>query len=417
MVLHRSHVEGFRRLTRVDDALKRFLKAVENRQVKSELRPISEAAGRVLAADVIARRILPSNDLSIVDGFAVRSVDFRNVSSDPVVLKQIGESILGKPCNAAVRKRQAVAVATGSIVPKGADSVAPIEDVTFLPANRISLTKRVPRGQNIVLRGEDVTRGKVVLKNGACLRPQDLGLLKAMGIEEIFLVAKPRVAVISTGGELVETLHEASSGQIVDINRLILSSLVTRAGGVAVDLGIVKDRKGSIINALRKAIESSDLVLVSGGSSVGERDLIPSCVDALGKPGMLVHGVAMRPSMPTGLAVVNKTPIISLPGFPVSAMFAFLVFGRPMISKLGGKRIVDRTEKAVLAVPVKGMKGFRTFIRVILRETPKAFFAEPVRSQKSSVLMSMVAADGYITIPEDAAEISANHSVEVTLFT
>jgi molybdopterin molybdotransferase len=399
----------------VDIALKRFLKAVESRQVKSELLPISKAAGRVLAADVVASRDLPSHDLSIVDGFAVRSIDFEHLPSEPLVLKRVGESILGKPCKATVKRLQAIAVSTGSIVPMGADSVVPVEDVTFLPRGSVLLTIRALCGQNIVLKGEDVSRGKVVLKKGACLRPQDLGLLKAMGVGKISLVAKPRVAVISTGSELVETLHKASSGQIVDINRLILSSMVTRSGGVAVDLGIVKDRKGSIITALKRAIECSDLVLVSGGSSVGRRDLIPPCVNALGKPGMLVHGVAMRPSMPTDLAVVKKTPIISLPGFPVSAMFAFLVFGRPMIGKLGGMRIVDRTETAVLADPVRGVKGFRTFIRVTLRKTPKALLAEPVRSQKSSVLMSMISADGYIIVPEDANEVLANHSVKVTL--
>ena len=416
--MNHSHVHGFRNLTKVDDALKKFLKAVENRQVKSELLPIPEAAGRVLAEDVIAIRNLPSSDHSIVDGFAVRSGDFEHVGPGvPVVLTKIGESIPGKSCNVIVRKLQTVAVATGSILPKGADSVVPVEDVTFLPANRILLNKRVPRGQNIILKGEDVSHGEVVLKKGACLRPQELGLLKAMGFERIPLLTKPRVALVSTGNELVETRLQASSGQIVDINRLILSSMVTRAGGVAVDLGIVKDRKGSIINALKKAVRSCDFILVSGGSSVGERDLIPSCINELGKPGMLVHGVAMRPSMPTGLAVVNGIPIVSLPGFPVSAIFAFLVFGRPMINRLGGTRIVDPKVKAFLAKPIRGVKGFRTFIRVTLRRTPKGLLAEPVKSQKSSVLMSMVAADGYIMIPEDEDGIPANHHVEVTLIT
>ena len=415
--MHHSHIEGFRRLTRVDHALKRFLEAVEIRQVKSELRPIREAVGRVLAADVVAPRNIPADNHSTVDGFAVRSTHIQRVSSKSIVLEQIGESILGKPCNAVLHKGQTITVATGSILPKGADSVVPIEDVGFLPSGRISVSRRVLRGQNTVHRGEDVSQGKIVLKKGACLRPQDLGLLKAMGLQKVSLTTKPRVALISTGSELAETVQKAVSGQVVDINRLILSSMLTHAGGVAVDLGIVKDRRRIIMNALKKAIGFSDLVLVSGGSSVGERDLIPSCIGALGKPGMLVHGVAMRPSMPTGLAVVHDTPIISLPGFPVSAMFAFLVFGRPMITKLGGRPVADRIEKVVLAEGVKGVKGFRTFIRVNLRKTPKALFAEPVRSQKSSVLMSMVAADGYVTVPEDVAEIRAGHSVEVTLFT
>jgi molybdenum cofactor synthesis domain-containing protein len=197
---------------------------------------------------------------------------------------------------------------------------------------------------------------------------------------------------------------------------MVLSAKINEMNGDVLDLGIVKDRKEVIISTLKRAVKLSDLVLVSGGSSVGQRDLVPSCISSLGKPGMLVHGVAMRPAMPTGLASVNGTPIISLPGFPVSAMFAFLVFGRPMIAKLSGmKEVPESKREAMLAEPIKGWKSFRTFVRVTLKTTAGRLTAVPVESQRSSVIMSIVAADGFVTVPEDTGELPAGQIVEVTL--
>jgi molybdenum cofactor synthesis domain-containing protein len=197
---------------------------------------------------------------------------------------------------------------------------------------------------------------------------------------------------------------------------MVLSAKISELGGDVLDLGIVKDRNEVIISTLKRTVKLSDLVLVSGGSSVGQRDLVPSCISSLGKPGMLVHGVAMRPAMPTGLASVNGTPIISLPGFPVSAMFAFLIFGRPMIAKLSGmKEVPESKREAMLAEPIKGWKGFRTFVRVTLKTTAGRLTAVPVESQRSSVIMSIVAADGFVTVPEDTGELSAGQIVEVTL--
>jgi molybdenum cofactor synthesis domain-containing protein len=229
---------------------------------------------------------------------------------------------------------------------------------------------------------------------------------------------RPRVAILSTGNELVDSPPSRSSSRIVDINRLVLSGKVRQLGGTVIDFGIVKDRKGLIIRALEKAVNSSDMVLVSGGSSVGQKDLVPSCINAVGKPGMLVHGVAMRPAMPTGLASVDGVPIISLPGFPVSAMFAFLIFGAPMIAKLsGGKSLPKARLQARTSEPIKGVKGYRTFVRVALRRTKRGFTARPVDSQRASVMMSIVAADGFVVVPEKTGIIPKESLVDVTLLT
>jgi molybdenum cofactor synthesis domain-containing protein len=221
---------------------------------------------------------------------------------------------------------------------------------------------------------------------------------------------------MSTGSELVEKSARMLRSKIVDINRLILLEMVAECGGKGVDLGIVDDDPQNILDALRKALRSCDLILVSGGSSMGQRDLVPECIDMLGRPGMMVHGVAMRPAMPTGLALVDHVPIISLPGVPVSAIFAFRVFGLPMVSRLlGTQEVTTMTANAVLSEKVRGVLGYRFFVRVKLKKTERGLVAEPMKSQKSAVLKSMVDADAYVVIPEGVNEIQANETVEVTL--
>ena len=271
--------EGFQRLTSVDEALARFLKSVENHRFKTELLHVPQALDRVLAEDVVAQHEIPFFDRSVVDGFAARSVDAEGATKGkPSVLEIIGESRLGEVYKGIVGERCTVAVATGSIVPKGADTIVPLEDALQLPERKISLTRTAIRGQNILRKGEDVCRGKIVLESGGRLRAQDLGVLKTLGTERVRVVKRPRVAVLSTGNELVETLRIRSSSQIVDINRMVLSAKISELGGDVIDLGIVKDRKEAIISTLKRAVKLSDLVLVSGGSSVGQRDLVPSCI-------------------------------------------------------------------------------------------------------------------------------------------
>jgi molybdopterin molybdotransferase len=181
-------------------------------------------------------------------------------------------------------------------------------------------------------------------------------------------------------------------------------------------LGIVKDREASIKPALKKGLKTCDAVIVTAGSSVGRRDLVPKCVDSLGKPGMLVHGVAMRPAMPTGLAVVNGKPVFSLPGFPVSAFFAFRTFVRPTIAKMFGvKEMFEPTAKAVLSETITGARGLRTYVRVIVKGNKEALVAEPLKLQRSSVMMSMVWANGVVIIPEEAIAIERGETVRVLL--
>lgn len=367
----------------------------------------------------MAESEIPHASRSIVDGFAVRSSDTKGASEvNPVVLRIMGDSRLGEPCRGVVRRGGVFVIATGSIVPKGADSIVPVENIRKISDGRIAVTETVEPGENILSKGEDIAPGKVVLTKGRRLRTMDLGVLKGLGIKRVRVMKKPSVAILSTGSELVDNVPSRSSSRIVDINRLVLSGKVRQLGGTVIDFGIVKDRRELITRALEKAVKSSDMVLVSGGSSVGQKDLVPSCINAVGKPGMLVHGVAMRPAMPTGLASVDGVPVISLPGFPVSAMFAFLIFGAPMIRKLSGvKSVIEAKLQAKTLELIKGVKGYRTFVRVALTKTEKGLTARPVESQRASVMMSIVAADGYVVVPEKTGVIQKGRLVDVNLFT
>jgi molybdopterin molybdotransferase len=411
------HTVGFQKLTKVDPALRILLDALGERAVRLELLPVQRALGRCLGKDVVADQCLPPVDRSVMDGYAARVEDVKSASQENLVtLRVIGESRLGVIPRMHVGQGEAVVVATGSLVPSGADTVVIVERTTRLSSNSIAVHAPATAGQSIARKGEDVTPGALVLRKGALFRPQDIGMLKALGLAKVYVSRKPRVAVLSTGNELVNSIRRRSVARVVDINRAMLSCMLQELGADAVDLGIVKDREASIKTVLKKGLKTCDAVIVSAGSSVGRWDLVPKCVNSLGKPGMLVHGVAMRPAMPTGLAVVNGKPVFSLPGFPVSAFFAFRTFVRPIIAKmLGVKELFESTANAVLSETITGAPGNRTYVRVIIKRNELGLVAEPLKLQRSSVLMSMVSANGIVVIPEEVTAIERGEKVTVIL--
>lgn len=315
-----------------------------------------------------------------------------------------------------IKPYKAISVATGSVIPNGADAVVMVESTASLSGNGIEVYSPVDKGQNIARKGEDLEPGRVVLKKGTHLRSQDLGILGAMGLRRVRVARKPRIAILSTGSELVDSKGKTTGAKVFDINRLLISSMLIEIGAEPVDLGIAKDQEKEIKAALRKGLKSSDAVLVTAGSSVGKKDLVPECINKLGKPGILVHGIAMRPAMPTALAVVNGKPLLSLPGFPTSAMFAFRAFAKPLVARmLGVRELVEPTVKAFLKERISGTPGLRTFVRVCVRKDAEGLVAEPLKLQRASALMSMVGANGIVTVPEDVGVFEAGQSVDVAL--
>ncbi len=408
---------GFQNVVKIDDALQTFFSAVGNPAIPLERVNVPKAVDRILGEDIVAISDIPSMDLSVMDGYAVRSDDVQSASENrPVVLEVVGESRIGEVCKSEVKAGQSLAVATGTMIPSGADTVVMVERTAKLSGNQVSIHAPASPGQNIWKKGEDVAAGMQVLNRGRRLRVEDVGILRRLGFSRVRVVRKPRIAIFSTGNELVDYPRKADRGKIVDINRPILFAMVRELGAEPVDLGIARDRKNEIMRILRKSVKSCAVTVVSAGSSVGERDLVPMCINELGRPGMLVHGVAMRPSLPTGLGIVNGKPILSLPGFPVSAIIAFRVFGRPLIAKLmGTSEPTDHVVKAVLTEQITGPLGYRTFVRVMVRKTTEGLVAEPLKFQRSSVLMSMVAANGIVTIPEGLTEYEAGKVVDVSI--
>ena len=414
--MNRTSTHDFRHKATVKNANRLFLNHVRPLKRIETVR-LEDSVGRILARSVRAKTHLPAFDVSIVDGFAARATDLRSASSrKPIVLQLIGESTLGEIPRLRVREGQTAAVATGSIVPRGCDAVVMVEDVRALPTNEIEFRNPAHLWQGITKKGQDISPGRVILNNGSRLRPEDVGALKALGLTSVQVVKKVRVGVLSTGNELVDSFARVHGGKITDLNRPVLLAMLRELGAVPIDLGIAKDDETAIMAALKKGLAKSDLVLVTAGSSVGRKDLVPECINGLGRPGMLVHGVAMRPAMPTGLAVVKSKPVVSLPGFPVSAMIAFRTFVRPLLAKLvGGADPPDLRINAVLKQEITGTPRHRTFVRVKVKKVGGRYVAAPLRAQRSSQLTSMVDANGIVSIPESVSKIKSGSQVSVTI--
>ncbi len=410
---------GFTEQTPIEEALKKYLREVKIEVLPSENVRIAEALGRVLAEDAASEVDVPHFDRSAVDGYAVRSHDTFGASpTNPIVLDVVGAVEVGQVPEFIVNELKAARVATGAPIPEGADSVVMLEYTEIIDDNKIEIYRPVTPGQNVSQKGEDVKKGEKVLSRGTVLQPQDIAILAAIGKVEVKVVRKPRVAILSTGNELVEPEHEVAIGKTVDSNRFFLLAAVKDAGGEPLDFGIAKDDATEIKSRISNGLATADLVLVSGGTSVGERDLAPEAVNSLGKPGVVVHGVAMRPGKPTALAAVNGKPVILLPGYPVATMMAFNTFVKPLISKMLGTPVgkpPGHVVKAVMARRVPSSPGVRDFVRVIVKKADNGYVADLVRTRGAGIISSMVKANGLVIIPEEKEGIEEGEEVEVIL--
>ena len=408
---------GFKEATRIEEARRIFYEALPTVSLPSETISLQGSLNRILAEDVGADASVPAFEKSAMDGYAVVAEDtFGSSQTNPSLLKLVGESKIGELPTKTLRKGETIAIATGAPVPQGANAVVMVENTKRLDTGDVEMYAAVTPGENISHIGEDVKQGTVVLERGRKLKPPDLGLLVALGRETVMVVRRPKVAILSTGNEVSES-GPVTSGRIVDVNRPVLMAMVEECGGVPLDLGIAKDDAEQISKKLKRGLTSADLVLVTAGTSVGKGDLVPDVINALGKPGMLVHGIAMRPSLPTGLAVVNGKPVVSLPGLPVSAMIAFSTFVQPLILRMLGTeqdpqpKIRARATKRIVGVP-----GFRTFIRVLVREKEGKLFVEPLRAPGSGILTTLTRANGMVVVPENVEGYDEGAEVEVQLF-
>jgi molybdopterin molybdotransferase len=407
----------FRDLTPIPEALRIILDSLQHKTLGTEKVPLSSANGRVLAEDVFSNVDIPPFERSTRDGYAVIAKDTCGAGlKSPVCLRVIGATQIGTPPTVRVSQGEAVSIVTGANIPHGASAVVMVEDTLKREDETLEILREVSSGENVTHTGEDVRKGSLVLRKGTQLLPQDIGMLTHLGLSQVFAKTKPKVAVLSTGSEL-GAIPDLSSGRIPDVNRPTLISALRELDCEPIDLGIVADDFDQIRNKLEYGIKSADIVLVTAGTSVGPRDLVPEIINSLGKPGMLVHGVAMRPAMPTGLAVVDGKPVISLPGFPVSAYIAFLELVQPLVSYLLGIDSLPRpTVKARLSKSVSGDPGSRTYIRVLVASSLEGYTARPVPASSSAILSSLVQANGFVIIPEGSHGYDAGQEVDVQLF-
>lgn len=386
---------------------------------KTETVPLIDANGRVLAISIIAPENIPPFDRSTMDGYAVRAADTFGASEGlPAYLNVRWEVMMGEAATKPIAPGEAVKISTGGMLPPGADSVVMVEQTNLIDESLLEVMKAVGPAENVVRTGEDIHYGEEILTAGHRLRPQDLGALASLGITEAAVIIRPQVAIISTGDELVMPSVETKPGQIRDINSYTLAALVTQAGGIPVLYGIVKDDYSLLRAEMARALAETDVVLTSGGSSVGTRDLTIKVINDLGQPGVLVHGVSVSPGKPTILAVVDGKPVCGLPGHPVAVMTIFDLFVKPLLMEMGGlkqDKLPQRLVKGMLIRNIPSAPGREDFIRVAVEQTVGQTLVKPILG-KSGVISTMVRADGIVRIPLERNGLEKGEEVWVTLF-
>ncbi len=383
---------------------------------QSELILSGKALGRVTALPVVAGEPLPAFARSTVDGYAVRAVDTFGASDTlPGYLLLVGEVPMGRAPAFRLKSGQAALIHTGGMLPDEADAVVMVEMTQAARAGEIEVLKAVAVGENVLKAGEDVAAGAEVLAAGVLLRPAEVGGLMALGQTRVAVVCKPRIAILSSGDEVIPPDQVPLPGQVRDINSYTLAALVESEGGEPVLFGILADRREVLAAAMRQALEECDALVITAGSSASTRDLTAEVIQELGRPGVLVHGVNVKPGKPTILAVCAGKAVIGLPGNPVSALVIAGLFVVPVIHHLSGQR--DRPRGAVsarLALNLASQAGREDWVPVRLRRSGDAYDADPI-FYKSNLIFSLTRADGLVHIPADANGLEAGETVEVQL--
>jgi molybdopterin molybdotransferase len=422
----------FLKLRTAEEAWETFL-GVFKPEVVIERCRVADALDRVLAREATSPHELPTFVRSTVDGYAVQASDTHGATQGlPAYLDVLAEVAMGTHAGFSLGPGQAAMVHTGGMVPAGADAVVMLENTARTGAAMfgapsselpqpgfesfgIEVYRPVAGGENCIHPGEDVRAGDLILPAGHSLRPQDLGGLLAVGILEVEVARPPRVGIVSQGDEVVLPEQEPGPGQVRDINSYTLAGLVRRAGGVPINYPVAPDRQDALDALVQRAHGEADLVVVTAGSSVSYRDLTASAIDKLGPPGVVVHGVAVRPGKPTILAVSGGKPVFGLPGNPVSCINIFQRFVTPTIRMmLGAGPLPQRTVQARLARNIPAAGGRADYVRVRLEQRSGELWAVPVFG-KSNLIFVLVRSEGVVEVPLNSNGISAATLVTVTL--
>ena len=409
---------GSEKYAPVHAALKKFLFYHDLPKLLLHVEYVSliDAQNRVLAKNLASPINVPPFLRAIMDGYAIKSNDTKAASKKrPVLLEIIGRITAGQDRRYKVKPGKAVAIATGARIPEDADAVVMVEQ-TEQEDGKVKVFKEIKHGVNVASKGGDVKKGRVLLEKGTWLTPQDVGLAASLGTNKVPVFKRPRVAIFSTGDELAEPGSKLHGASIFESNRYMISSMVQEYGGEAIDLGICRDDRDLISSKLREALRF-DLTVVSGGTSVGETDYLPDLVNSMGKPGLLVRGVAVKPGSPTGLGIVNDKPVILCPGHPVSSFVAFYIFGRPLLFKMlqtEGPPSANLVAKMRKGISVH--KNMRTCVRVkVVRKgngSSSYYLADPVSASGASLLSTLTNSNGMVIV-DNKNRLRRGEKVEV----
>ena len=394
------------------DAARAILDATGNPIERTETIPLSHANGRVLASDVVARHDVPPFARAGMDGYAVRAQNTQGASrTDPRRLTKVGTVYTGEVSAVELTDGQCIEIATGAPMPRGADAVVMVEETATNSGDdtTVAVFVELQPGQNVGARGADIQSGQTVVAAGETLNSSRIGALAAIGLSSVEVYDRPRVAILSTGNEVVEPGRPLKPGQIYDINRFTISAVVAENGGVPIPHPPAPDALDALIDTL-DALVTHDVVVFSGGSSVGERDLIRDAIQARGT--LLFHGVAVKPGKPTGLAIVGGKPVFAMPGYPTSCLSNAHMLLVPMLRRIARLRPrVSRTVRLPLARRIASAPGRHQFytVRIENGTAVPAF-------KGSGDITSMSKADGYIEIPANVDAVEAGIPIDVTLF-
>jgi len=412
---HRSpadvRMRGFAHRAMVDQALawldEQLDRAVS--QIAQEAVPLVEAAGRVLIRSVVAEIEVPAFARAMMDGYAVRAADTAGATPySPLPLRIVGQSLPGLPFAGQVIAGQAVRIMTGAPLPTGSDAVLPAEKAEC-DGESLLAQGEVSPGKHVGRRGEDVASGDTVLSAGRLLRPQDVGVLSSLGCAEVPLVRRPRVKIVVTGNELVPAGSKPQGCRVADANGPMLAALVWRDGGTPIQPGIVPDDPAAISAAMRS---EADVVLVSGGSSVGQEDYAPAILADEGE--LVIHGIAMRPSSPAGMGRLGGALVFLLPGNPVSCLCAYDFFAGRAIRALAGlpREWPYRSQRLPLARKITSALGRVDYVRVQVVDGA----IQPLATSGASILTSTTRADGFVVVPENSEGHGAGEAVDIYLY-
>lgn len=406
---------GFSKLTPIDDALNKIFSKIQETSVEDI--DIREGLNRILAKDIVSESDVPPFDRSAMDGYAIKAENSFSASfKTPKTIKLIGTVEIGESAKIKIEKSEGCKISTGAPLPEGADAVIKIED-TEIENDVIKLYTSLVPGKNISKKGEDIKKGTQVLSKGIDLKAEHIALLSSLGLNNIEVKIKPRVSIFSLGDELVEPGDTLKPGKIFNSNNLMISTLVNLYGGFVKRAETFGDDKSTIKQNLIEAVKDSQVLIFTGGTSVGTKDYLPEIINELGT--ILIHGIAMRPGSPTLLGLFNDTLIFCLPGTPVAAYISFLKVAGPAIRKMLGCSLLDpRNEIPAIIdkdVPVSSL-GILHYLRVKIEEKNNTYVAYPIKLKGSAIITSLIYSDGIVEITPNQEGLKKGERVIVKLF-